>query len=329
MNKRIEKIPGYLKVEQLKNNKQAVVFLVCLLIATALWFLNALSKDYSTTISYPVKYVNAPSHQFLSNEPPSKLELKVDAHGFTLLRHKLSLSFSPIILNLTNLTQGVSPNNRTYEIQTRLHLKRIASQISNEIQVREVQPDIIRIVLDSLISKSVPVKTNIKLEFKPQFNLKDPVSVIPREVKITGPAAIVDTIRFLLTEQKTYNNLDATIERNLEVLHPEKTTVVPPKVLTKVSVEKFTEKEIKVPIKIINQPVNSNIKLFPSEVKLSCLVGLSEFDNINPGDFQIVVDYALIDSGNTNLTLRVKSKPVFIDQVRLKPESVEYLIETN
>ncbi len=329
MNKRIEKIPGYLKVEQLKNNKQVVVFLVCLLIATALWFLNALSKDYSTTISYPVKYVNAPSHQFLSNEPPSKLELKVDAHGFTLLRHKLSLSFSPIILNLTNLTKGVSPKNRTYEIQTRQHLKRIASQVSNEIQVLEVQPEIIRIVLDSLISKTVPVMANIKLDFKSQFKLKNPVSLLPTEVKITGPATSIDTIDFLLTEQKRYSNLDATIERNLEIIHPKKTTIVPQKVLTKINVEKFTEKELKVPIHIINQPPNLKIKLFPSEVKLNFLVGLSEFDNINSSDFKVVVDYALIDSGSSNLAIRVESKPVFIDLVRIKPESVEFLIETN
>ena len=39
---------------------------MCLLIATVLWFLNALSKDYSTTIAYPVKYIDAPKNQFLA-----------------------------------------------------------------------------------------------------------------------------------------------------------------------------------------------------------------------------------------------------------------------
>ncbi|MCY1722917.1 hypothetical protein OU798_21400 [Prolixibacteraceae bacterium Z1-6] len=329
MNKRIEKIPGYSKVEQLKNNKQAVVFLVCVLIATALWFLNALSKDYSTTISYPVKYVSAPSHQFLSNKPPSKLELKVDAHGFTLLRHKLSLAFSPIILNLTSITEGVSPNNRTYEIKTSQHLKRIASQVTNEINVREVQPEILYIVLDSLKSKSVPVKTNVKLGFKPQFNLQDPVSVVPQMVKITGPATSIDTINFLFTEEKEFNDLDASIERNLKILHPPKTTIVPEKVLLKINVEKFTEKDVKVPIQILNKPADVNIKLFPSEVVVKCLVGLSEFENISPDKFQAVVDYESIGNGNPNLAVIIRSKPVFIELLRYKPETIEYLIETN
>uniref|UniRef100_UPI003217D247 CdaR family protein n=1 Tax=uncultured Draconibacterium sp. TaxID=1573823 RepID=UPI003217D247 len=329
MNKKIEKIPGFSKVEQLKNNKQAVVFLVCLLIATVLWFLNALSKDYSTTISYPVKYVNPPSHQFLSNELPSKLDLKVDAHGFTLLRHKLSLAFSPIILNLNSITRGVLPQDGTYEVKTNQHLKRIASQVSNEINVREVQPEILYIVLDSLKSKSVPVKYNVQLDFKPQFNLQNPVSSEPKEVKITGPSAIVDTIQFLTTEKKSFKQLDVTTERNLKIMHPDKTTVVPEKVLLKINVEKFTEKEIKVPVKILNKPENVNIKLFPSEVKVNCLVGLSEFENIHPDNFEVVVDYESIGDGSSNLAVIIISKPVFIQLTRFAPETVEYLIETN
>ncbi|HYQ59128.1 MAG TPA: hypothetical protein VEP89_17420, partial [Draconibacterium sp.] len=107
MKKNIEKISSYLKVEQLKNDKRVVVFLVCVFIATVLWFLNALEKDYTTTISYPVRYVSPPDHQFLANKPPEKLDLKVDAHGFTLLRHKLSFAYSPIILNLTNITRNL------------------------------------------------------------------------------------------------------------------------------------------------------------------------------------------------------------------------------
>lgn len=328
MNKKIEKIPGYAKVEKLKNNKQAIAFLVCVLIATALWFLNALSKDYSTTISYPVKYVNPPARQFLANEPPSKLELKVDAHGFTLLRHKLSLSFSPIILNLTNITRGVQPKNRTYEVVSNRHLKRIASQISNEISIREVQPDVLYIILDSLKSKSVPIKAAIELAFKPQFNLKNPLALSPIEVMITGPAATIDTIHFLYTENKTYNDLDASIDKNLEILHPEKTTIVPEEVALKVNIEKFTEKELKIPVQIKNKPADVNLKLFPSEIKLTCLVGLSEFDEINSTDFSAVVDYATINASSSKLAIQITLKPSFIELIRYTPENVEYLIET-
>lgn len=328
MNKKIEKIQGFSKVENFKNNKQAIAFLVCVVIATALWFLNALGKDYSTTISYPVKYVNAPARKFLANEPPSELELKVDAHGFTLLRHKLSLSFSPIILNLSNITNGIHPQNRTYEVNTNRHLKRISSQVSNEIEIREVQPEILYIVLDSLKSKNIPIKADVELTYKPQFSLKNPVSVQPSTIKITGPAATIDTINFLYTEHKTYKDLDATIVQRLEIVHPISTTIVPEEILLKVEVEKFTEKELRIPIQVKNKPADVNIKLFPSEVKIRCLVGLSEFDEITSSDFRAVADYNSINTSSSNLAITIEQKPAFIELIRFAPENVEYLIET-
>ena len=329
MNKKINKIPEYFKIEKIRNDKRIVVFLVCLAIATGLWFLNALSKDYSTTISYPVRYVNPPNRQFLANVPPSKLELKVDAHGFTLLRHKLSLSFSPIILNLTNITKNLASDNGTYSIQSSSLMKRIRSQVSNEISILEVNPDIISIVLDSLRVKTIPVRANVNLSFKQQFNLMNPVSIRPKEVKITGPSAVIDTIVFLTTKRQTFEELDESLEKYLEVEHPAKTTLNPDKVILKVEVEKYTEKVLKVPVLVRDKPDDVSVKLFPSEVNLTCLVGLSEFENITANNFSAFVDFGQIQSNSNNLSVHIENKSKYIQVVRTIPEVVEYLTETN
>ncbi|NQU54928.1 MAG: YbbR-like domain-containing protein [Bacteroidetes bacterium] len=327
MKQNLSKITGFFKIEKLKNNKQLVVFLVCLLIATVLWFLNALSKDYSTTISYPVKYVSAPKNQFLSNKPPSKLELKVDAHGFTLLRHKLSLSFSPIVLNLTNLTQNMESNSGTYSIRTNSLVRRISDQVSSEITITDILPEYFNVVLDSLKTKIIPVELDIEIEFRPQFNLKEPISTTPENVKITGPATILDTIYSLKTVQKSFTKLDSDIEKEIDLFLPDKTTISPKNVTINIAVEKFTEKEMKIPIEIINKPVNAKIKLFPSEIKVLFTVGLSEFDNIKSSDFRALVDYNLIESGVENMKVTMGKKPNYIQMVRFNPETVEFLIE--
>lgn len=328
MNKKIEKITGFLKIEQLKNDKRVVVFLICLIIATALWFLNALEKEYTTTISYPVRYVSPPNHQFLANTPPQKLDLKVDAHGFTLLRHKLSFSYSPIVLNLTNITQNLQNTNGYYLVATNTLNRRVSSQISNEISLQQINPDFIRIVLDSLKTKSVPVNANVSTDFKMQFNLKNPITVNPAMIKITGPASMIDTIDFLLTEKRSFSELDKTISQNISILYPENTTIVPEEVLLQIEVEKYTEKQVRIPIQVINKPTDVSIKLFPSEITLFCTVGLSEFDNISDADFRAVVDYSDINNTNNRLAVRLIDKPSFVENTRFSPESVEYLIET-
>lgn len=329
MNKKISKIPEYLKLEKIKNDKRIVVFMVCLLIATGLWFLNALSKDYTTTISYPVKYVNAPSRQFLANTPPTKIELKVDAHGFTLLRHKLSLSFSPIILNLTNITKNIETQDGTYLIPSSSLLRRIRSQVSNEITILEIQPDVIPLFLDSLKTKTVPVLADVELNFKTQFNLKSPVWLDPAEVKITGPSAVIDTIKQLQTEAERFDDLDETIEKYLDVLHPPKTDVSPEKVVITVEVEKYTEKVLRVPILIRNKPDDVNIKLFPSEVNVTCLVGFSEFEDVTANDFSAYVDYEEVSQNTSNLHVTIERKSSYIQVANTSPEAVEYLIETD
>lgn len=328
MKQKLSKISGYFKIEKLKNDTRIIVFFICLLAATSLWFLNALSKDYYTTISYPVKYINPPKNQFLANHPPSRLELKVNAHGFTLLRYKLNLSFSPIVLNLTNITRNVDSSLDGYKINTNALSQRISGQISNEMELTDILPEVFYIKLDSLKTKKIPVKANIETNFKAQFNLQDSISIHPAKVQITGPAAILDTIMFLNTEKKRFDKLDANLSKTLQILHPQNTTIEPGKALIKIHIEKFTEKEIMIPVQIRNKPENVNIKLFPSEIKLTILVGLSKFENVATSDFEVFVDYENSDKSKDNMEITVLSKATYIKIIRFSPKSVEYLTET-
>lgn len=329
MKKKISKISGYLKIEKLKKDKRLIVFLVCTLIATALWFLNALNKDYSTTISYPVIYINPPKNQFIANTPPSKLEFKVSAHGFALLRHKLNLSFSPIVLNLTAITRNLESNSGIFNINTSSLIRRISDQVSSEITITGIQPENFKIQLDSLKTKFVPVKAGFSFNFKQQFSLREPASINPNEIKITGPGNILDTIQFVVTENKVFKDLDSDIEKTLNIIHGSNTKIIPDEVLVKIPVEKFTEKEIKIPIHVKNKPDNTKIKLFPSEIELTMLVGLSEFENVEATLFEVIVDYADIISKKENLEVAIQKKPAYIEVIRFSPEIVEYLIETN
>lgn len=327
MKQDLSKITGFFKIEKLKNDKRIVVFSVCLLIATVLWFLNALSKDYSTTVSYPVKYIDPPNNQFLSNKPPSVFELKVNAHGFTLLRHKLNIFFSPIVLNLTSITRNRESNSGTYSIRTNNLIRRISDQVSNEITVTDVLPEVFQVVLDSLKTKNIPVVLDVNMEFKPQFNLKEPIYATPESVRITGPATSLDTIYFLKTEPKTFDKLDTDIEQEINIILPEKITALPKKITLKIAIEKFTEREMKIPIEVINKPKNANIKLFPSEIKVLFSIGLSKFDNIKPTDFNVFVDYNSIKNGIENMEVTIEKKPDYIQMIRSNPSTVEFLIE--
>ena len=326
MNKQLQDILAFLKPERLKKDRRIVVFLICLLIATILWFLNALSKNYTTTVSYSVKYNNPPENLFLANDPPDRLNLEVQAHGFSLLRQKLSFSVSPIILNLSAIKNAEDAEETTFSVETENLIRRVSEQVSSEISVLNIEPKIIRLVFDSLKSKMVPVTADVNLQFTPQFFLNGDIQIQPDSVQLTGPAGIIDTVDSLKTKPYTFEELKSQVDLMAPVVHPEKTKVVPKKINLKIPVERFTEKRMKVPVQVLNVPENINIKIFPSEVEVSFLIGLSDYENISSTDFDIVADYSSAENKEV-LEVVVMERPDFIQQLRISPPNVEYLIE--
>jgi YbbR domain-containing protein len=293
-----------------------------------LWFLNALSKDYETTISYPVRYVNLPENRFLANDPPPTLELIVEAHGFTLLRNKLNLSFTPIVLDVKRIASYAEVlNNMTYKISTSSLINRISAQISNEISIMEIRPEVLLFVLDSLQSKQVKVKAGINLEFEPQYNLSSEIRISPEYVTVKGPGAVLDTVEIIYTGAKRIDKIKKSVEVTLPLIIPEKITVSPEKVKIFIPVEEFTEKKILVPVLITDKPNDAKIKLFPSEIQVSFMIGLSKYSEITANDFGFSIPYAEINEGKMNVPVQLDKKPGFIKEVKYSPQTIEFFIE--
>lgn len=329
MKNKITEILEFLRFEKIKNDRRYIVFAICLLIATALWFLNAMSKDYSTTLNYSVKYINPPQGLFLTSAPPEKFEFKAEAHGFSLLRHKLALSRSPVVLNLNTIYKENSPREKIITLQTQSLISRFSDQVSNEITITDVTPKVVNLIFDSLATKVLPVKPNVETTFKPQFFLKGSINADPDSIKISGPLSVIDTLKYLETKLLKFKDIDAPVERKTALLHPENTIVEQERVILKIQVEKFTEKQITLPLEVINSPEEKNIKVFPSEVKITFLVGMSDYENITSTDFEAFVDFNKNGTNSETLSVTVESKSPHIQMLRVAPQSVEFIIETD
>ncbi len=329
MNSKISKLTSYLRLDKIRNDRRIFVFSVCLLIATTLWFLNSLSNNYNAVLSYSVKYVNPPDNLFLANNPPSKIDLRVEAHGFTLLRHKLAFSFSPILLDLSAFAQNIESENKIVSVTSESLIRRIGTQVSNEISIIEVSPSTILLRFDTLETRLVPVNPRVTLNFKPQFNLNGILIIKPDSVEISGPAGVLDTITALPTVPLTFNDLETSIEQLVRVQHPVRTELSPDRVLLSVPVEKFTEKKVTLPVQVNNLPQDVQIKLFPAQVSVSFMVGLSSYESISSADFTATVDYNQVSPDRETLDVQIEASPLFIQLVKVSPSSVEFVIETD
>ncbi len=322
-------IKSVFSLDKIKKDRRLITFSICLIIATALWFLNALSKDYTTNLSYPVKYINPPKNRFLANNPPSEFNVKIEAHGFTLLRHKMAFSFSPILINLTTVKQNMeeNSNSKSFAVLTENLIDQISGQVSKEIKILDISPQVITLVLDSLKTKTVKVLPVVEIDLMPQFFMTDSVILDPSEIDIEGPAATLDTILLLYTEPQSFDEVNTSIQQIVRVVSPENTKLLKDKVTMFIQVAKFTEKEVKVPVKALNIPEGYRIRLFPSEVKISFLVNLRDYETITNDHFEAFVDYSSNNNGKETLEVSLQSEPDGIKNVRIIPEKVEYLLE--
>jgi len=326
----IRKIRKIFDTESVRSNQRLVIFAVCLFIASILWFLNALSKSYTTNISYPVRYVNLPKNKFIINEPPRKLQLRVNAHGFTLLRYKLRLTFSPVVLNISGIMdENLIPEGGSINIQSGNILDKITGQISSDIHILDVRPTSLQLMFDSLESRIIPVGSRIDVQFLTRFGQSGDLNIIPPEVEVTGPRALVEITDTIFTQFRHFKNVDNNLEKELLLEIPPQLTVDPKKVIVKVPVDEYTEKSFTLPITIRSLPEGIHVRLFPQEAELSFSVGLRQFSEITSDTLNVFVSWEDIENGITNLPLYTTEAPEGIKSLKIMPQHVEYLIERN
>ena len=322
----IDKITGFFKSHhELHIKRNVITYGVCLVIATILWFLNTLNKEYSTELTYPIRYADLPKGKLLVSEPPKEMTLEVKAHGFTLLRYSIGTSFLPIVVNVSSLVD--KKDLLEYTINTEDIKERIASQLNSDIKLIKVKPETITFKFSQFGSKKVPVIPRVDYALKRQYMLKNNISVIPDEVEISGPASILDTLKGVYTSPLKLKELSKDVTKNVSFEEIPGTQISESGAKVKIDIERFTEAKKKSTIHVKNLPDSLLIRLFPQNIDFTFDVGLSRYESISDTSFSFSVDYTQIANNPTALKVTVDKQPSHIKSLVLMPESVEYLIE--
>ncbi len=313
----------------MKNDRKLVTYLVCVCIATIFWFLNALNKQYTVDLTFPIKYTNLPKNKVLANKPPDRFVLTVNSFGFTILRHKLSMAFTPLVFNVNEFTSGKMERSdkSKYAIPTRQFINRLSSQVSSELKITEIQPDTLNFVFDRIVKRKIKVRPNISAGFTKQHFLSQKISTVPDSVFVSGPKSVLDTLKFVSTAYQRYKDLDQSVQRNITLVEKENLIYEPKRVVLKIPVEEYTEKNLQVPISIDNLPDSIHVNLFPDKARVSFMIPLSRFKDIKPYNFKISVSYKDIQNKKDLLDLKIETQPQNLRAISVSPSQVEYLIE--
>src|SRR5690606_22113405 len=111
-------------------------------------------------------------------------------------------------------------------------------------------------------------------------------------VTVTGPLEQLQKIDFWATDTFTKDDISHSVidKISLKATEAPNITIYPPLTEVKIPVEEFTEKQLLVPIKVINNNQYYSVKLIPDRVKITFMVSLSDYERTNEDDFDAVVD---------------------------------------
>ena len=310
----------------INTREQFYVFLICLLISIFIWFLIVLSKETYTTIDYPIVFENSPENLVLVNNPDSILSVRFSSGGFELFTLKYLTRKRPIRIDLNKIELIREENNYTSIFSTSKISRDIIGNLNISQEYVSISPANIYFRFEALSGKMVKVLPKLKLDFARQFQLSDSLSVNPDSVMVVGPEKLLAQINYIETIEEEVKQIDKSqtiltilqIPENLQNIK-----VLPKEVEIIVSVEKYTESNIKIPI--VNTVEDYKIKTYPDFVVVTYLVTLENFNRVNEDMFTASVDLKENDTSN-RLKVNLLRKPSFVRITRIVPEEVEYLL---
>ncbi len=310
----------------IRLGKNLSVFLICLTLTTVFWLLNAFTKDYSTQLYYPIKYDNLPEEEVVVNELPKFLAVDVNGFGFKLLSFYLFGSLDSIAVDYNSgLKKYRSEGSLSIIPKSKLkHL--INGEIPSDIKIQGLSIDSLRIFTDPIKDKIVAIKPAVNYFLEEQYYLKDSIKVSPKSVLISGPSSLLSELDTISTQKITLSDLDKTMSLDVELSLPDKFTCLTKKVRLTIKVDRATEKSLKVPIRIKKDTVAKRVKVFPETTEVIVKVGLTDFDKLQPNQFQFEVDPKSSDLTKKFLNVRLVKKPNNVEIISFSPRRVEYIL---
>ncbi|MBR5081535.1 MAG: YbbR-like domain-containing protein [Bacteroidales bacterium] len=310
------------KVER-TNKHSAFTFLIFLALSTAAWFLVKLSEDYVTQTTFRVLMEEVPADKWVSSDEQSvKMSLNID--GFHTLRYKMIREPNRFVTIPLNEVPYRLENGNTYSFSSQYVAEKVADRLgitASDITMNDAK---VYFTMDALKSKVVPVVLQSNITTARQYDVYGIPMLDPSSVTVFGPQEVMDSIKMVRTELLSRDNVNQSFSATLplDLLDGQIHSNIK-EVKVEVQVEKYTEMDVEVPIKVAD---SLKVRFFPETMAVKCLVAMRDYASITPESFMVSVDKEQLKAMQPLLDVRLATWPPTVQILSTHPDKVEYLI---
>ena len=279
---------------QIKSFIQNVFFPIgAFCLATVLWIFVISGEQYTMILELPIEARNLNVQKAYLEEVPQYASVMLKGKGRDLFKAYLLRNYSDFKLVLD--LEGIS---KEYEFVLNQYFednpKKIVLPPSYNLSFVEiVYPNRIKISLDEIMTKTIPVISKLHLTLLDGYTSVNSIQLTPDSVVIVGPKAELADIEYINTLPDTMENLSNSIKGNISLSSLGRLIEFSEKSINYFSdIQQISERIIvDIPVKVINKV--KGIRVFPSpqSVSLTVIGGANQIAKINPDDILVSVDF--------------------------------------
>ena len=291
--------------------------MLCLFTATIFWFFNALNKNYSANINFPITFEF--DENYIPVKPlPRHIRLNVTGLGWQLLRKSTGLKVPPLSILLE------SPAEVKKIVASSLP-PMFAPQLEG-LQINFVLTDTIFVQIEKKVSRNVHITlASPEGNLNRNFGISSEIKIQPEVVLLEGPESLLrefsDTLRLTLPTR----NLDQPFNEDVEVkLESDLIKRNPPVVNVSFSIARLIQVTDTASLQIINPPKGVKTTVRIKEVSYTISIPETKADLISSDSVKAVLDLSGFEKGKHTLVPTLKGLPGFSKLLRVDTVDVSF-----
>jgi hypothetical protein len=295
-----------------------------LLVSIILWTFNKLSHSYIYELPAQIELVIPNSVSYvISSSNATQVQLRVNARGYDLLRYNL---FAGKKFKVAITPNERSSANNTLSVATAPLRNAVSQQLGTDFRLQAISPDSITLQISRIAAKKVPVRSNFRISYAPQYMQQGATLLTPDSVVVSGAESAVQDITEVLTEQLVKEKLSSKQSGKVDLIAPPQVFLSHQRVSYSIDVLRFIEISYELPIHISGVPDTLSIAVLPATAKVTFSVTMKEYSRLKSENIHLTVNYSeLSQSIADQLHVQLNNPPNYVLSTTIVPSFVNVI----
>jgi hypothetical protein len=288
-----------------KTNWQAVV--LCGIAATVFWFFNALNKEHTATIAYPLEFRYDQASFISVKNLPAHVSLNITGSGWDLLRKSLGVKIIPIQISLDKPAE-------TFKIPPATILPLAVAQMG-QTKINHVANDTLFLKIEPRKKRKLRLTVSPRqLRFELGFGISSEIKIAPDSVWVEGPKSRIenlpDSLVLPFPPARISQSIKTEIDLNADV--PQSVTINPATAAVSFAVDEL--RDITKQVKVVVLPATPyRFQVSDDSVRLRLRLPASQRKAVNQIGFVALIDLRQVEPGVSKVVPAIKGLPAFVE----------------